>query len=189
MIARFAWAAQFIARPVLCTVCLPLSGTIVPYFSLEQLTERADMILQARVVKAWTAWDPRHKFIWTHYQLTALDVLKQDVRSNQGRSAIVVSEIGGTLGRRSMEIPGTPHLKLGEELILFVHRTPIGYLRTLGYGQGRYTISGGKMAVNLDGIELARKPESSRQTSPQDVNGLSVAEFKRRVRAIMKTHA
>src|SRR5436853_4765674 len=96
---------------------LTLIATVVPGFSLEQLTKTADMIVQARIERAWTAWDSRHKFIWTHYQLAPIEFLK-----GQASASLIVSEAGGTLDGRSMEIQGTPQYHDREELILFLYR-------------------------------------------------------------------
>jgi hypothetical protein len=137
------------------------------------------MIVQARVERAWTAWDTRHKFIWTHYQLAPIEFLK-----GQATPKLVVSETGGTLDGRSMEIQGTPRYHEGEELILFLYRTPIGYLRTVGYGQGRYDIAGDRIKVDRSSIELAQSPHSTGGTDLRTLNALSTAEFKRRVRGL-----
>ena len=39
---------------------------------------------------------------------------------------------------QTLVIPGVPLYATGEEVVLFLHRTPIGYLRTNGYEQGRH---------------------------------------------------
>lgn len=168
------------APAVLPALCLPLSATVVPGFSLEQLTKAADMIVQARIERAWAAWDSGHKFIWTHYQLTPIDFLKGSTRWN-----VVVSETGGSLDGRSMEIQGTPRFRAGEELILFLYRTPSGYLRTVGYGQGRYDMAGGRIKVDRSGIELARSPQPASGTDLRTLDDITVAEFKRRVRLLI----
>src|SRR5437763_4133353 len=149
------------ASAVLPMLTLPLLATVLPGFSLEELAKTADMIVQARIERAWTAWDPRHKFIWTHYQLAPIEFLK-----GQASASLIVSEAGGALDGRSMEIQGTPRYRDGEELILFLYRTPIGYLRTVGYGQGRYDIAGGRIKVDGSAIELAPSPH---QTSGTDL--------------------
>lgn len=138
------------------------------------------MIVQARIVRAWPAWDSEHRFIWTHYQLAPIDLLKGQTRMN-----LVVSETGGTLDGRSMEIQGTPRFHAREELILFLYRTPIGYLRTVGYGQGRYKIAQGRIKLDLLGLELAPSLQLTDGTHLSTLDGLTTAEFKRRVRAVI----
>ena len=50
---------------------------------------------------------------------------------------IVVSEPGGDGGRVRHVINGVPQLKAGEEVIVFLYRTPIGYVRIFGLSQGK----------------------------------------------------
>ena len=165
---------------ILSLVCLAAQATLVPALSLEELIERSEIIAHGRVASSWPAWDSGHKYIWTHFRLDVLD----PIRGNPGAS-VVVSEPGGSLDGVSMSISGAPDYALGEEAIVFLYRTPIGYLRATGYGQGKYTVAPNlRVHANLKGLELLNRDGAS---SLSTLEGLTAAEFKARVRDAIRS--
>ena len=106
-------------------------ATLVPRMTLEQAVDDSELIVQGTVVRTWSAWGDKRQFIWTHYELKVSDALKGLATRN-----IVISEPGGTVGDTGMQIAGAPRYSVGEEVVLFATRTPIGYLRTAGLGSG-----------------------------------------------------
>jgi len=81
-----------------------------------------------------------------------------------------------------MRISGAPDYAVGEEAIVFLYRTPIGYLRATGYGQGKFTVTAhNRVHANLNGFELLKR-DSSRGVSLSTLDGLTLTEFKGRVR-------
>lgn len=158
-------------------ICAAAQATLVPALSLEGLVDQSEIIAHGRVTSSWPAWDSGHKYIWTHYRIDVLD----PIRGNPGES-MVVSEPGGSLDGITMRISGAPEYALGEEAIVFLYRTPIGYLRATGYGQGKYTVTTRRRVhANLNGFELLKR-DSSRGVSLSTLDGLTVTEFKARVR-------
>ena len=110
-------------------------GAVVPRVSLDQLVATSEQIVHGRVTRSWVSWDRSRQFIWTHYQIA----IAESVKGAQG-STVVVSEPGGTLDGYTLVIPGVVQYRVGEEAVVFLHRTPIGYLRTNGYHQGKYPV-------------------------------------------------
>jgi hypothetical protein len=83
-----------------------------------------------------------------------------------------------------MRISGAPDYAAGEELIVFLYRTPIGYLRATGYGQGKYTVTAQRrMRASLNGFELWKR--DSHGVALSTLDGLTVTKFKARVRGAM----
>ena len=111
------------------------AAAVVPRYSFEQLVDTSERVVEGRVVRSWVAWDRARQFIWTHYEIAVFDTVK-----GAPSPTIVVSEPGGTLDGHTLVIPGVPQYAKGEEVVLFLHRTPIGYLRTNGYEQGRHSV-------------------------------------------------
>lgn len=111
------------------------AAAVVPRLSFEQLVDTSDRVVEGRVVRTWVAWDRARQFIWTHYEVAVSDNVK-----GAASSTVVVSEPGGTLDGETMAIPGVVRYSRGDEMVLFLRRTPIGYLRTNGYEQGRYRV-------------------------------------------------
>lgn len=160
--------------------------------SLEEMTESSAAVIHGTVVRSWSAWDSAQQFIWTHYEVRLTESLLGDALDK-----IVVSEPGGTVGNDSMEIAGTPRYRVGEEVVLFTARTPLGYLRTCGWGQGRFDVVGdprgaGKIVRSrLAGISLvepigAKAAAEKRATSPRALDGLPLDQFKSRVRDLIR---
>jgi hypothetical protein len=165
---------------ILALICVAAQATLVPALSLERLVDQSEIIVHGRVTSSWAAWDGGHKYIWTHYRIDVLD----PIRGSRGAS-VVVSEPGGSLDVVNMRISGAPEYAVGEEAIVFLYRTPIGYLRATGYGQGKYTVTPHKRVhANLNGIDLLKR-DSSRGVSLSTLDGLSVTEFKARVRDVI----
>ena len=156
------------------------SATMVPRMSLEQLTDQSQIIVHGQIVRSWSAWDEGHQFIWTHHELTVIDPLK-----GPAKPTITFSEPGGSVDGVSMNIAGTPRFAPGEEAVLFLYQTPIGYLRTTGWGQGKYNISERRVHTNLRAVELVSPTGAaprSAETSLEILDGMSLADFKTTVR-------
>ncbi len=109
-----------------------------PRLSLEQLTEQSDSIVSGRVVRHWAALDSENRFIWTHYEVSVGDTLK-----GARHATVIISEPGGMLNGIFLQVTGSTRYADGEDIAAFLYRTPIGYMRTTNYGQGRFVFPGG----------------------------------------------
>jgi hypothetical protein len=159
-------------------------AVIIPRLTLEEVTGSSPLIVHARVGNSWTAWDGKKLFVWTHHRIEVLAVWKGNFNGE-----LVVSEPGGTLDGISMEFPETVRYRPGEELVLFLYRTPIGYWRARGYSQGKFPVAAGPDGVRgvrlaTAGLDLADtgKPLAGRaRTSIREADGLSLDQFRTRV--------
>ena len=113
-----------------------LAAALIPTYSLETLVARSPRILEGKVIDIWSAWDPPHKHIWTHYRVETTEAFR-----GQATEALV-SEPGGRVGGVEQTVSGSVPYARGERVILFLFRTPIGYWRTTGGPQGRLVIGG-----------------------------------------------
>jgi len=164
---------------ILPAICLAVQAAIIPSLSLEELVDQSEIILHGRIGRAWSAWDASHKYIWTHHQLTVIDSIRGASRS------VVVSEPGGSLDGMNMAISGGLEYGAGEEVVVFLYRTPIGYMRATGYGQGKYTVTPQRRVhANLKGLELMER-RAKGGVALSTLEGLSVEDFKARVRAAL----
>jgi hypothetical protein len=111
-----------------------LAAALVPAYSLEALVARSPRILEGKVADSWTAWDPPHKHIWTHYRVEVIEAF------SGGRAGTVVSEPGGRAGNIEESYSNSVPYARGERVILFLFRTPIGYWRTTGGPQGKVVV-------------------------------------------------
>jgi hypothetical protein len=86
-----------------------------------------------------------------------------------------------------MTISGALDYALGEEAIVFLYRTPVGYLRATGYGQGKYTVTPEmRVRANLKGLDLL-KGNTSRGVPLSTLDGLTVTDLKARVRDAIRS--
>ena len=70
-----------------------------------------------------------------------------------------------------MRFSGALEYSVGEEAIVFLYRTPIGYLRATGSGQGKYKVTAEtRVRANVKGLGAE----------------MSVADFKVRVREAIR---
>src|SRR5262245_56187066 len=108
----------------------------VPQLSLENLVAQSDQIVEGQVVRAWAAMDAENKFIWTHYEIKVDGVLK-----GRSQASVVGRQPGGVLNCRYLIGSGSTLYTVGEQVGGFLYRTPIGYLRTANYGEGKFVRS------------------------------------------------
>ena len=170
---------------------LTASAAVVPRLSLERLVGRSEIIVHGRVTDSRVAWNEKRTYIWTHYRVEVADTLK-----SSGAREVVVSVPGGILDGVGMQISGTTPFEEGEEVILFLYRTPVGYYRLTGWGQGKYSVltdaaSGTKrLRTNLEGITLADpigRMASGSRASLSSLNGASLDEFKAQLRDMIRS--
>ena len=197
---RWKTLGLIIGRLRLCALlalvlALPTGATLVPTMSVEQMIDDSEVVVHGKVWRTWAAWDDAHQNIWTHYEILVADVLKGSVDGK-----FVVSEPGGTVGELSMAIAGTPGYQVGEEVVVFAVRTPIGLMRTCGWGQGQFavvTADGSSEKVMLSprlGVELVdsvatRSADLSGATSRKALHGLPLNEFKAQLGDLIRARA
>jgi hypothetical protein len=119
-------------------------AAVVPRLSFDQLVATSEQIVHGRVERSWVAWDSSRRFIWTHYEVAVRDSVK-----GTAQARVIVSEPGGTLDGFTLAVPGAVRYTAGEEVVLFLHRTPIGYLRANGYEQGKFAVRSASEATAL----------------------------------------
>lgn len=124
---------------LLAWVAGAVNACAAPRLSLAEMAAESEYIVEGTVVRYWSAWDAWHQFIWTHYELSVTDWLKAPVASDR---TIVVSEPGGTTGGITMLAHDATPYALGETVVVLAGRTPEGFLRAAGRGQGKFTVTG-----------------------------------------------
>jgi hypothetical protein len=143
----------------------------------------SERIAHGLVERSWVAWDPAHRFIWTHYLIRVTDNLK-----GLSEATLVTSEPGGALDGINLQIPGVVTYSSGEEVVVFVARVPNGFWRASGYGQGKYSVSGGRDPVvrtSVAGAVLAEplKTPGARSAVYRNFDGVRLSNFKAAIRA------
>jgi hypothetical protein len=109
------------------------------------LVAQADAVIQGRVLKVESFWEPTGTIIVTE----AMVEVEEEI---VGRTPTVVrvKTFGGEVGGYFVEAHGFPVFAAGERLLLFLEPDGEDTLRVTGYQQGQYRLVSGK-----DGVELA----------------------------------
>ena len=84
--------------------------------SLQQLTQRAEMIVVGRCMAINSAWDAKRTRISTYVSYDVEETLKGGLRDQQ----IVVKSLGGTVGSITQMMVGGPTFEVGERALLFL---------------------------------------------------------------------
>ncbi len=162
----------------------PSVATTVPRFSLEELSDRSELVVHGRCLRTWSAWDAEHKLIWTHSEIEVVDSWK-----GAPGASVIVSEPGGIVDGIGLAIEGVPHHHPGEEMVVFLYRTPIGYWRARGLTQGKFQVTtdrGGVRRVRTQSSDAAVVDPAGRQgvggTDLRRLDGASLEELKTLVR-------
>jgi hypothetical protein len=178
---------RYCRAPVVLLLAAAAPAAVVERATLETLTERSEVIAHARCVRTWSAWDDFTGVIWTHSELALYEGFK-------GRAGTVlrVSEPGGVVGGAGMAVEGVPRFEPGEEVVVFLYRTPLGLLRVRGAGQGKFTVltnpstNEKSVRTNVAGLTLVEAARPLGQgISPQGLNGLEFNRFRTLVRGLL----
>lgn len=166
---------------------LKAGATSVPALTFEQLTDQSEIVVSGQVTRAWSDWDSAHKYIWTHYDLSVSSVQKNSAAGVQAGSTVEISEPGGVAGIQGMNIAGAVGYQTGASVLVFLQRMPNGYLRTTGWGQGKYNIdSAGRIHPEsaTHALELVTAGKNASSGTPlNSLDGLTIAQLRARIAA------
>lgn len=158
-------------------------ATSVPSLSFEQMTDQSELIVSGQISRSWADWDSDHKYIWTHYELSISDTIK-----GSPDSTITISEPGGMVGSQGMAVAGSPAYAPGDRVLLFLQRMPNGYLRTTGWGQGKFMVDAAGHVRNgalLGGVEFVDQKGRPAALHMRSLDGMSIDQ----VRSLVAAHA
>src|SRR3954451_19525514 len=182
-----AQKGRFIGLALLGFACSAW-GTTLPALSFEQITDNSDLIVSGKVTRSWAAWDAAHRYIWTHYRLE----INTTHKGTPG-SSVEIAEPGGLVGETGMTIAGSVAYAPGEDVVVFAQKMPNGFLRTSGWGQGKYRVDR-KGLLHLDPslrnteiVEPAISPGASKPTSLRSLDGMTVRDFSSRIAQRLET--
>jgi hypothetical protein len=166
-----------------------LSATTLAKLSFEELTDNSEVVVSGTVTRSWTAWDAEHQYIWTHYEMA----VENTVKGSASRT-LEFAEPGGVVAGTGMNIVGSVVYQTGENVMIFLARQPNGYLRTTGWGQGKYTIDADRRLhgdASLKQVDLVANPAGPAVavSSIRTLDGMSLAEAAQRVAVRARQHS
>jgi hypothetical protein len=156
------------------------AATDLPRLSFDQLTDDSELVVSGHVTRTWTAWDADHKYIWTHYELSVSATHK-----GTAGQTVEIAEPGGQVDGMGMSISGGTGYRVGDSVLVFLSRMPNGYLRTAGFGQGKYEVDSkgvvhGTTILKTDATvtaTAAKRPVTASATSAiRSLDGMTVGQ-------------
>ena len=130
------------ALPLLALLALilstgPAAATMVVPMPDAALAAQADAIVQGRVAKIASHWDPQQARIFTTIDITVEEVLKGEVAEPE----ITLTQQGGTVAGVHAWVHGSPEFHQGEKVVVFVSEAPDGTLRATHLFQGKFSVT------------------------------------------------
>jgi hypothetical protein len=116
---------------------MPAGAALSIYMGPEELAERADLIVEAHVVRTASGYDPLTGALSTYI---TLDV-KRVHRGPSDLERVVIREPGGRYGGIVHELDAVPRYETGEHVFAFLESAGDGALRTAGMFFGKYKLS------------------------------------------------
>ncbi len=169
---------------VLVIAVLVLNGrawaTTVFRMDLETLIRESDSIVQGEVERVAAEWDEQKRTIFTYVLLRVHDQLKGNLSST-----MLIRQLGGKVGSMRLSIVGMPAFSKGEEVIVFLKRTPEQTYQVVGLGQGKYDITNDFAIADISGIDLVDK-RTGQVMEGDFLSRQPLANFKAQIRRLVK---
>ncbi|MGH7151419.1 MAG: hypothetical protein ACREIU_12015 [Planctomycetota bacterium] len=128
------------------------AATTVQKLDVAGLTRLATDVVVGRVAGAESATTPDGGLIVTSTSVTVAAHWKGSTES----ASLVVRTPGGRIGNFAMEVPGSPSLRQGDTVLLFLERNPDGTFGVISLAQGSFRVLAGPRGT----LFVERDPEA-----------------------------
>jgi len=169
---------------------LPVLGgaaraTTLLRMSVEEMTQKAQVIARVRCLGNSTGWDAGE--IWT---FTSFEV-EETWRGEAPGERITVRLLGGRAGNVTSNVSGVPRFQPGEEVILFLEPTRGGNFSVVSWQQGTFRIwrgaAHGSELVTQDTAAFSIFDPAARQFRAEGIRNMAMASFRARVQSASRT--
>ena len=160
-------------------------ATTLRRMSVADLSRAAHVVIRARCVINFTRWDAGE--IWT---FTTFDV--EDTWKGSAPAQITVRLLGGSAGNFTSTVSGVPRFSPGEELVLFLERTPAQDFSIVSWMQGTFRIAHnsttGEEIVTQDTAAFPVFDPASHRFETAGIRKMQVSAFRSLVTASADAH-
>jgi hypothetical protein len=175
-----------LAIAILCTLGMTshrAGALTVKKATIEELSTEAGLVIQGRVLRSSARWE--NTAIYTYTEIEVTEVLKGTVGST-----VTVKQLGGMVGPDALDVPGTPELDEGEEVVLFLVDWK-GHYWIHSVVLGMFTIveeEGDRLAVNdLNNVGLIDPATGLEITDAAGkMNAIPLPSFKEQIRSYVE---
>jgi hypothetical protein len=144
---RGVWA--LVVASMLALMPAPSTAASAVMLTREQLVKRSDLVVRATAIEAQSDWNGDGTAIVTRTRLRVRSFLK-----GKGVADLWLEQYGGTVGDRTMSVPGDAHIEPGQELVLFLKRGSDGMVYLTALSQAAYHVKGDKVGRDMAGLVL-----------------------------------
>jgi hypothetical protein len=132
-----------------------ISSTIFPtnliqaqnILSIEEMVDRANVIIIGDVTSLSCQWDKEKAKIWTFVTIKCTDHLKYSGEEEK-QNEITFRLLGGVVEDIGMEVSGAPKFELSEHVLVFLEQDFSGNYAVVEWAAGKYTLSDGYWVNN-----------------------------------------
>jgi hypothetical protein len=153
----------------------PAATTVVAPMTLETLSRTSDLVVHGKVESRATSVEGRQVFSYVKVGVT------ETLKGKSAVGSVVLKLYGGLHRGRYTFIVGAPHVRLGEEVVLFLKASGSSTYGVVGLAEGKFEVvrQGSDAAVlrDLRGIHFLRRGDPARLPE-------SLEELKHAVRAV-----
>jgi len=175
-----AGAAWTIAAATLFVFSIEVSATTLARMSVNEMAQRAAVVVQARCDANQTSWDAGE--IWTFTTFTV-----EETRKGTAAGNLRVRLLGGRAGDITSTVAGVPRFRAGEEVVLFLEKTGRGDYSVVGWIEGTFRIRidrrSGQKIVTQDTAGFEVYDPAKREFRPAGIRDGRLADFKADVEA------
>ena len=164
--------------------CQPTGATTLMRMSLAQMSHAAQLIVRAHCVGESTGWDAGEIWTFTSFRV-------EEAWSGSAPSQISVRLLGGRLGNITSSVAGVPRFSAGEDVILFLERTPRSDFSIVSWEQGTFRIrrdAGNEVAVQ-DTAAFPVFDPATRRFETTGIRDVPIATLRSRVEAALRGDA
>ncbi|MGA8365885.1 MAG: hypothetical protein ACLQMT_05790 [Candidatus Acidiferrales bacterium] len=153
------WRAAMAAAMV-ASLGATMGATTLARMSVAQMSRAAQVIVRAQCEENSTGWDAGEIWTFTTFRV-------EEVWRGEAPAQISVRLLGGRAGNLTSSVAGIPRFRPGEEVVLFLERTPRGDFSIVSWEQGTFRIrrdirTGGESATQ-DTASLATFDPATRR--------------------------
>ncbi len=125
------------AIALLVTLAPRLRATSIVPMSVEELTAKAEVVIEGRALEQWSQWDSSEHLIYTYTRFAVTARLK-----GAAADTIVVRQMGGSAGGYTQIVSGVRHWQAGDQAVLFLRPSVAnnGTLAVVGLMQGNFRV-------------------------------------------------
>lgn len=145
---RFVWALPLVAMLALAA---PATATTAVLLPREQLVKKSELVVQATVGRSVSEWNAEETHIITRTTLKVSGYLK-----GRGDRELVLEQLGGTVGDKTMVVSGDAHLRQHQDVVLFLKRGEGDVVHLTALSQAAYSVKDGRVQRDMTGISLFR---------------------------------